>query len=59
MLQDLFYKGVQREVEVVLESRLKIENHLRHLNDIRGKHVGAPNTNAERGLIQDNEGLPK
>ena len=59
MIQNPFYKGVQREVEVVLESRLKKENLLRHLNNVGGKHVGAPNMDAKRGPVPNSEGLPK
>ena len=62
MLQDAFDKGMQREVEAILEGRLEEANHLRHLNDVGSEKVMAPNPNTEgrpevRGEIMSKRGL--
>ena len=59
MLYDAFDKGMQRKTEVVLEDRLKEENHLRHLDDVRSEKIGTPNMNTKGGPVASNEGLPK
>ena len=51
MLQNHFYKGMQREAEAILECHLKKAHHLGHLDDVGGKHVRAPNLDPERGPI--------
>ena len=51
MLQNPFYKGMQREAEAIFESHLKKAHHLGHLDNVGGKHVRAPNLDPEQGPI--------
>ena len=51
MLQNTFYKRMQGEAEAVLERHLKKTHHLRHLNNVGGQHVRAPNLDPKRGPI--------
>ena len=51
MLQNPFYKRMQGEVEAVLERHLKKAHHLRHLDDVGGQHVRAPNLDPKWGPI--------
>ena len=57
MLQNPFYKRMQGEAEVVLECHLKKAHHLKHLNDIGGQHVRAPNLDPKRGPIPGRKDL--
>ena len=57
MLQDLFYKRMQGEVEAVLERHLKKAHHFRHFNNVGGQHVGALNLDPKRGPIPSCEDL--
>ena len=51
MLQNPFYKGMQREAEAILERHLKKAHHLRELDDVGGQHVGVPNLDPKQGPI--------
>ena len=53
MLQNPFYKRVQGKAEAVLEGHLKKAHHLRHINNVGGQHVRAPNLDPKRGPIPD------
>ena len=62
MLQNAFDKMMQREREAILEGRLEEVNHLRHVNDVGGEKVRAPNPDTEgrpiaRGEIMFKRGL--
>ena len=62
MLQDAFDKGMQREVETILEGHLEEVNHLRHLNDVGSEKVRTPNLNTKgrpvaRGEIMSKKGF--
>ena len=57
MLHNPFYKGMQREVEAILERHLKKAHHLGHLDDVGGQHVGAPNLDTKRGPIPGRKDL--
>ena len=51
MLQNPFYQRMQGEAEAVLKCHLKKAHHLRHLNNVGGQHVKAPNLDPKRGAI--------
>ena len=51
MLRNPFYKRVQGEAKAVLERHLKKAHHLRHLNNVGGQHVRAPNLDPKQGPI--------
>ena len=51
------YKRVQGEVEAVLERHLKKAHHLRHLNNVGGQHVRAPNLDSKQGPIPGRKDL--
>ena len=57
MLQNPFYKRMQGEAEVVLERHLKKAHHRRHLNNVGGQHVRAPNLDPKRGPIPGRKDL--
>ena len=51
MLQDPFYKGMQRKTEAILEGHLEKAHHLGHLNNIGGQYIRGPNLNAKWGPV--------
>ena len=57
MMQNPFYKGMQREAEAILECHLKKAHHLGHLDDVGGQHVRAPNLDPKRGPIPGRKDL--
>ena len=62
MLQNAFDKRMQREAKTILEGHLEEANHLRHVNDVGGEKVKAPNPDTEgrsvaRGEIMFKRGL--
>ena len=50
---------MQRKAEVVLKGCLKEANHLRHLDDVRGEKIRAPNVNTKGGPVASDKGLSK
>ena len=48
---------MQGKAETVLEDRFKEADHLGNLDDVGGEKIRAPDLNARRGSIADNEGF--
>ena len=57
ILQNPFYKKMQREAKAILERHLKKTHHLGHLDDVDGQHVKAPNLDPKRGPIPGHKDL--
>ena len=58
MLQNPFYKGVQREAKTVIEGHFKEAYHLRYWNHIRGQNVEGPDPDTKRRLITPSKSGP-
>ena len=50
---------MQRKAKAVLKGRLKEATRLRHLDDVRGEKIEAPNVNTKGGPVSSGEGLSK
>ena len=58
MLQNPFYKGVQREAKTVIEGHFKEAYHLRYWNHVRGQNVGGPDLDTKRRPITPSKSGP-
>ena len=58
MLQDSFYKGVQRETEAVIEGHLEEAHHLGHFDHVGSQNVGRLDLDTKRGLLTSRESCP-
>ena len=57
ILQNPLYKRVQGKAEAVLERHLKKTHHLRHLNNVGGQYVRAPDLDPKWGPIPGRKDL--
>ena len=58
MLQNPFYKGVQREAKTVIEGHFKEAYHLRYWNHVRGQNVRGPDSDTKRRPITPSKVAP-
>ena len=58
MLQDSFYKGVQRKTEAIVEGHLEEAHHLGHMDHVGSKNIGRPDLDTKRGPIMPRESGP-
>ena len=58
MVQNPFYKGVQREAKTVIEGHFKEAYHLRYWNHVRGQNVGGLDPDTKRRPITPRKSGP-
>ena len=58
MLQNPFYKGVQREAKTVIEGHFKEAYHLRNVNHIGGQNVRGPDSDTKRRSVTPGKSGP-